>query len=164
MAAVFAPILSAIKWGLNWPYPHKIIRTFKKFMSVGRWWILTIPEEDGSFTEDTYQVPLQVQYVKGQLEEGVETGYRHWQVIVCMKRNSRVSAVKAVFGRTCHAELTRSAAAEQYVWKEDTRVQGTQFQLGQKPVNPAKKTDWDEVWKNAKEGNLTAIPAHVLVR
>jgi hypothetical protein len=30
-----------------------------------------------------------------------------------------------VFGDQCHGELSRSSAASDYVWKENTRVPGT---------------------------------------
>ena len=90
-----------------------------------RYWILTIPEDD--FVP---HLPSGVDYVKGQLENGHQTGYLHWQCIAYFKRNTTLHRVKRLFGSSCHAEPTRSAAAEDYVWKEDTRVENTQFELG----------------------------------
>jgi len=36
-------------------------------------------------------------------------------------------------GERGHWELSRSDAAAEYVWKEDTRVPGTQFEFGSRP-------------------------------
>lgn len=132
-------------------------------MSVGKWFMLTVPE-DAFSPENWDSMKETVVYMKGQKEQGGTTGYLHWQIIICTKKNMRVSYVKRLFGTQAHVELTRSAAAEAYVWKEDTRVQGTQFLFGIKPLNPAKKTDWEDVWKKAKDGILEEIPPHVLVR
>lgn len=107
--------------------------------TVGRHWILTIPHH--GFTPF---LPARVDYIKGQLEVG-QGGFVHWQVVVIMAKNARLSGVKAVFGAACHAELTRSAAAEDYVWKEDTRVANTQFELGSRPLKRNSKRDWVEV-------------------
>lgn len=67
-------------------------------------------------------------YIKGQKEIG-QGGFVHWQFIVYFK--NKVSGLHV--GRWfpgCHHEPTRSDAAKQYVWKEETRVEGTQFELG----------------------------------
>lgn len=61
-------------------------------------------------------------------------------------------------------ELSRSDAAEAYVWKEDSRVAGTQFELGSKPQNRNSKQDWDKIHQNAKDGKFDDIPADVLIR
>lgn len=52
--------------------------------------------------------------------------------------------------------------AEAYCLKEDTRIEGP-FEFGTKPVRRASKHDWDEVKKNAKEGNLDGIPSSIFV-
>lgn len=90
----------------------------------GRYWLLTIPHAD--FLP---YLPEPVQYIRGQLELGGETGYLHWQVLVSFKTKCRLAFVKKLFGDSCHAEPSRSAAANEYVWKQDTAVAGTQFQL-----------------------------------
>lgn len=86
----------------------------------GLYWLLTIPEEDGSFC-DGYSLPDSVRYLKGQLEQGAG-GYRHWQVLACFVRKTSLRGVKEIFGQRSHAELTRSSAANEYVWKEETRI------------------------------------------
>jgi len=92
----------------------------------GKYWLLTIRAADWEPT-----LPPSCCYVKGQKEEG-EGGFIHWQVLACFTRKARLRAVKDAFGPTAHAELSRSNAANEYVWKEETRIAGTQFELGNK--------------------------------
>lgn len=91
----------------------------------GVYWILTVPENDFQ-----PHLPDLAAYIKGQKERGEETGYLHWQILVVLRRKGSLSTIQGIFGRTCHAELSRSSAANDYVWKEDTRV-GEQFEFGQ---------------------------------
>lgn len=119
-------------------------------------WLATVPVDDWSPT-----LHDDVAYVKGQQEEGAETGYQHWQFIIYFKKKKSLTAVKTVFPGTGHYELTRSDAAEEYVWKEDTRVPDSQFELGEKPFVRSRKTDWDEVWNAARSGDFMVIPANV---
>jgi len=86
-------------------------------------WIGTIPHR--GFTP--YPVPG-AKWFKGQLEVG-EGGYLHWQLFICFSQKKSLSGLQELFGREGHWELSRSSAASEYVWKEDTRVTGTQFQL-----------------------------------
>lgn len=123
-----------------------------------RYWLLTIPHY-----EFTPYLPHQVQYIRGQLEKGNTTGYLHWQLLVVFKSNIRLRALKSIFG-TCHAEPSRSAAADAYVWKEDTRVDGTQFELGKRALKRNAKQDWDQIWESAKRGDLANIPSDVRIR
>jgi len=130
-------------------------------MSNGRFWIGTIPRD--SWAVPTELPPLCV-WLRGQREVG-ESGYDHFQVLAGFCRNVRLSQVKSSLGSPSgHWELTRSAAADVYVWKEATRVPGTQFELGTKPIRRNVSKDWDAVLSNAKSGNLDAIPADILVR
>jgi len=124
----------------------------------GIFWLLTIPENDYTpeLTED-------LQWLKGQLEEGSETGFRHWQLICATKRKSSLAAIKKIFGNSCHAELSRSEAANDYVNKEETRVPGTPFEYGSKPIRRNSKVDWESVWAAAKSGDVDSIPAHVRI-
>ena len=122
-----------------------------------RWFLLTIPEEDFIASR-----PSPVQYIKGQKEEG-ESGYRHWQLIAYFGTKTTVTRVREVFGGRAHVEPSRSAAAIAYVWKEDTRIEGTQFELGEKPVRRNSKEDWDQIWELAKAGDFNTIPKNILV-
>lgn len=94
----------------------------------GIFWVLTIPAND--------YVPSdrpEIVWSRGQREIG-EGGYEHWQILVAFRTKTSLAGCKAIFGRTCHAELSRSEAAAAYVWKEETRVEGTQFEYGAKPI------------------------------
>lgn len=90
--------------------------------------------------------------------------YLHWQVLVIFKRKLRLGGVKSIFGRTTHAEPSRSEAADEYVWKEETRVDGTQFELGARPLNRAKSADWEAIKDAAKRGRMDDIPGDIFVR
>lgn len=125
-----------------------------------RYWLLTIPSRSWSVPTD---LPEGVSYLRGQLEVG-EGGFEHWQLLVAFKTKKRLGGVKELFGRECHAEPGRSDAAREYVWKEDTRVEGTQFELGRFAIRRAESTDWDKIVNSAKEGDLDSIPSDVLIR
>lgn len=124
-----------------------------------RYWLLTIPH--AYFTP---YCPPTIAYVKGQLELGGGTGYLHWQLLVVAKRKLRLGGIKSIFGNEVHAEPSRSDAANQYVWKEDTRVAGTQFELGVLPMQRSKDQDWDAVRDAAKRGRLDDIPGDLFCR
>lgn len=106
-------------------------------------------------------LPPNVSYLRGQRELGAG-GFDHWQLLVLFKRSVRLAAVRSVFGPV-HCELSRSEAADQYVWKQDTRIEGTQFELGVRPFRRQAKRDWDQVRDLAKQGNIEAIDASVYV-
>lgn len=125
----------------------------------GRYWLLTIPQH--LFTPF---IPEGVQYIKGQLEQGNNTEYLHWQLIVYFPKKTTLTALKAIFGNGIHAEITRSAAAEEYVWKDDTSIEGTRFELGRKSMKRNSSADWEEVRAKAKIGLLEDIPADIYVR
>lgn len=106
-------------------------------------------------------LPRQCVYIKGQLESGAG-GFLHWQLIAVFARSVRLGAVRDVFGNV-HAELTRSDSAMEYVWKDDTAVNGTRFELGQLRCRRNSKRDWEQVWELAKSGNFEDIDKSVLV-
>jgi hypothetical protein len=124
-----------------------------------RYWLLTIPHH-----HFVPFLPNGIVYIKGQLEEGNGTGYRHWQLIAHSGRKITLSACKAIFGQQAHIEASRSEAAEAYVWKDDTRIEGTQFTLGKTPFKRNSDTDWKAVLDAAKAGNYDSIPPDVQVR
>lgn len=123
----------------------------------GKFWILTIPQH-----QFTPFKPASVAWIRGQLETGQQTGYLHWQLVVGMARKCRLSGIKSVFGNV-HAELTRSAAANEYVFKDDTYVDGTRFEFGEPAFRRNSATDWDTVWSNAVDGQFERIPASIRV-
>lgn len=124
-----------------------------------RYWLLTIPHHD--FTPF---LPRSVVYLRGQLERGGNTGYLHWQLLATFSGQQRLAAVIRIFGQSCHAEPSRSDAADAYVWKEETRVDGTQFELGNKPVRRNNGDDWEAVRSAAKEGRFDDIPPDIFVK
>jgi len=129
----------------------------------GIFWLLTVP-----FPSEICEslaggnLPSELCWAKGQQEEGAETGYRHYQLIVGFSKKVSLASVKSLFGTTCHGELSRSEAAEAYCHKEETRV-GEPFEVGAKPFRRNSKTDWDGVWKSAQSGDLESVPAYVRV-
>jgi hypothetical protein len=119
--------------------------------------MLTIPYE--GFTP---YLPPGTGWIRGQLEKGDSTEYLHWQIIVAFQAKQSILGVRACFG-SYHAELTKSDKADDYVWKEDTRVAGTQFEFGVKPINRNSKHDWESIWRSAQSGVIETIPAQVRV-
>jgi hypothetical protein len=104
-------------------------------MRQGQYWLGTLsythaqehhwtPEK--FFTENSDKVA----WYKGQ-EEITENAYHHYQFIFGLKTKSRENAVKRMF-LPCHPhiELTRSIAADNYVWKDDTAVLNTRVEYG----------------------------------
>jgi len=107
-------------------------------------------------------LPPGVAYIRGQLESG-DGGFVHWQILVVFDSKKSLIQVRGVFGPV-HAELSRSSASDLYVWKDDTAVEGTRFELGTKPMRRNSATDWDAVLASAKTGDLSGIPSDVTVR
>jgi len=123
----------------------------------GVYWFLTIPDYD--FTP---YLPPGCVYIKGQLEKGAG-GFTHWQVVVVLDCKRSLVWIKHTFGEGCHAELSRSPAATDYCWKEETQVVGTQFEIGTKPFQRNSKTDWQRCWDLAKLGDLDGLPPSIRV-
>jgi hypothetical protein len=122
-----------------------------------RYFLLTIPHH-----HFTPYLPNGVSWIKGQLEQG-EGGYLHWQVCVAFPKKVTLSKLKDIFGQEVHAEGTRSTAAEDYVWKDDSCI-GHRFELGQKSIRRNSDKDWDAVLTSAKRGRWEDIPADILIR
>lgn len=127
-------------------------------MRNGRWWLLTIP-----YNEFVPYLPPGIDYIKGQLERGDATDYLHWQVVLATSGRVACNAIRSIFG-PWHAELTRSAAARDYVWKDDTAVPGTRFELGDAPTRRNSATDWGRIKQSAKDGDLDAVPDDIFIR
>jgi len=99
----------------------------------GIFWICTAPislPSMASFLEGgSKQLPLSVSWIKGQQERGATTGFDHFQFVCAFSEKKSLAAVVGVFGRGIHAEISRSSAANDYCWKEETRV-GEPFEVG----------------------------------
>ena len=125
-----------------------------------RYWIITLSAAENQQFEPS--LPDGVVYVRGQQERG-EGGFLHWQIMVAYSKKVSRSRIQESFGR-CFCEPTRSEAAREYVWKEETRVEGTQFELGTLPCRRNSSTDWEAIRRSAIEGNLESVPPDVYVR
>lgn len=129
----------------------------------GRYWICTwSAEHAGEPRWDSYIGTDSIVWIRGQLELG-EGGFRHWQFIVGYSKKVTLSRVSSKF-RGVHAELSRSTAADTYVWKDDTRVAGTQFEFGGKPIRRNNADDWDGIKRSALAGDFDSIPSDVFIR
>jgi len=125
-----------------------------------RYFLLTIPAEKWTPPDE---LPEGIQYLKGQKEQG-EGGYLHWQALVVFGKPATIKKVKTYFCLECHVEPSRSAAANQYVWKPETRVENTQFELGALKLKRNCAADWNRVRVDAIEGNMNAIPDDIFIR
>lgn len=123
-----------------------------------RHFILTIPHH--SFTP---YLPPGVTYIKGQLELSA-SGYLHWQSIISTGKSCRISAVTKIFGTGIHVEPIFSEGASDYVWKDESSVVGTRFELGKKPFQRGVSRDWDAVRFAAQAGTLDSIPSDIYIR
>lgn len=101
-------------------------------------------------------------YTVGQLEQGHKEAHFHIQFFMNFSKTARVSKITKVDKRIHVERVTVNNGADQYCMKEDTRVEGP-IELGIKPFNPSKKTDWDKIKEQAKQGNLENIPSWVYV-
>lgn len=126
----------------------------------GRYWLATKFDEAWG---PPGCLPRNLAWIKGQLERCGSTGRLHWQFIVGYNTTVRLSQVKREFGEG-HYELTRSSAADAYVWKDETAVEGSRFEMGAKPIKRNSAVDWDWIKDRACAGDLCAIPSDVYIR
>lgn len=124
-----------------------------------RYWLLTIPHH--YFTP---YLPPGCVYIRGQLECGSDTGYLHWQALVAFTKKTSLKSLKNLFGQQIHAEPSRSDAADEYVHKDDTYVEGTRFELGTRVPKRNSATDWAMIKSKAMVGDFDAIPPDILIR
>lgn len=124
-----------------------------------RWFILTIPAATGWEPA----LPATVTYLVGQKEIGA-SGYVHYQAVAYFAKKRSLTSAKSSFPPESHLEATKSEAALAYVWKEESRVEGSQFEFGTKPMDRTKSADWDAVWVSAVQNRLLDIPADIRIR
>lgn len=120
----------------------------------GRYWIGTINTGHGNW-QPPQQLPENVVWLRGQQEIG-EAGNLHWQLFVAFQKKVRRNTVLATVGNG-HWELSRSEHAEEYVWKEETRVDGTQFELGNRMFKRNSPSDWNRIRDLAKSNKVSTI-------
>lgn len=126
----------------------------------GRYWLITLSCEHHPQEPTLHE---DFAYIKGQKEIG-QGGFEHWQFLVNCKRVRSRNQVKAAIHPTAHVELTRSTAANQYVWKDESAVPNTRFEYGEKTFNRNSKTDWAQVKQHAIQGNLDQVPDDIYIR
>lgn len=135
----------------------------------GRYWFGTLPwtpEEISTHVDRNacLSPPIELDevviYAKGQGELGAG-GLYHWQVLVTTSRKVSGRQLQQSIPRSGHWELSRSTAADDYVWKEDTRIDGTQFELGRRAFKSNSEQDWDRIWNLARDGQWLDIPANI---
>jgi len=124
------------------------------------YFLLTVPKANWSVPEE---LPDGIVWMKGQEEIG-EGGFHHYQLVVATKKKTTVTSLKKRFCEQAHVEHCRSPAANAYVWKEDTAVPDTRFELGSPPLKRNSTKDWEKIWESAKAGCLMEIPADVRIR
>jgi len=138
----------------------------------GKYWIITHFRPDIVYdcsvnspsVGESFWASKGIIYSKGQLEKCGVTGRLHWQFLVCYERKRRLAGVKTTLGNDIHAELTRSPAVNEYVWKDETS-QGRRWEWGRLPMRRNNATDWGLVKEKAKAGRLDSpsIPANIFV-
>jgi len=133
-------------------------------MTQGKYWLLTHFNADVNYDTwiDADWTSKDICWSKGQVEKCAVTDRLHWQFVVCFNKKKRLQGVKTVLGNDVHCEVTRSEAANDYVWKDDTS-QGRRWEWGRMPFKRNNKRDWDQVWEDAVAGDMTAIDAQIRV-
>lgn len=112
----------------------------KSVRRQGIFWVGTIPHADWV----PHPTPG-TSWTKCQLELG-ESGYLHWQCIFAFSDKQSLAGVKTFLPTRGHYELSRSADADDYVWKELTRVGNHQYEFGAKPFQRNQRVEWESVW------------------
>ena len=129
----------------------------------GRYFIITWSRRAAGDPDwEAYIGTQSIVHLKGQLELGAG-GFEHWQLIVAFSKKVTISRVSGIF-EGAHIELTRSAAADAYVHKDDTYVDGTRFEYGRRARKRNSSTDWDLVRADATAGNFANVPSDVYIR
>ena len=101
-------------------------------------------------------------YTVGQLERGEKEKHPHIQFYMTFKFPVRISKITGVNKRIHCEKVKVNNGADRYCMKVETREDGP-VEYGEKPVRRFVKADWDEVWDNAKKGDLEKIPASIRV-
>ncbi len=84
-------------------------------------WDFTIPEESLGREEITKWCRDKCKHWCFQLEEGTNSGYRHWQGRVSLRTKARTMIKQLV---PAHWSITHDSGTQLYVTKEETRVEG----------------------------------------
>jgi len=74
----------------------------------------------------------------------------------------RLSALKKHCSKAHFEPVKVDNGAAAYCQKEDTRLDGP-WEFGTKPVKRNSKEDWEQVWEEAKKGNLEKIDPKIRI-
>lgn len=128
----------------------------------GRYFLITLPYRLAPYVD--FPPIIGLDYCRGQLESGADTGLLHWQIFAYSKTRKRCAAIKLLFPGNPHVEVARDKQhALDYVWKDDTSM-GHKFEHGELPFTRADPADWNAVRDNAALGDFDSIPADITVR
>jgi len=109
---------------------------------------------------DGSTLPAGLNWIRGQRELG-ERGFEHYQLVFSVPSKLSQRAAQSLLPGA-NINPSKSKAADEYVWKEDTRI-GERFEFGIKPMLVSSKEDWERIWDLATKGDLLAIPPRVRV-
>jgi len=134
----------------------------------GVYWRATISFEQATLHSwhpgDWFADNEEVRWFKGQQEIG-EGGFHHYQTVFALKKKKRLNAVIKLFDPLHpNVDLTYSTKANDYVWKEDTRVEGTQFEYGVLAFKNGDKTDWAKQMELARAGEFGNMEPSIAMR
>lgn len=125
-----------------------------------RMWLCTLNNPMESL-KDLYDL-FSPQYMCGQVEKG-ENGTIHLQFYLHFSKKIYFSVLKKIHSKVHFIAVKINNGADKYCLKEDTRLDGP-YEFGSKPINRSSKTDWDQVYLNAKRGKFDDIPSDIKVR
>jgi len=83
-------------------------------------------------------------------------------VVATFKKPQRLRAVSKIFPGSWGP--SRSIAAETYVEKLESAVEGTYFSVGKKPFKRNSKKDWAAILRSAQAARFSEIPEDVYIR
>jgi len=134
----------------------------------GRYWFATWPLAEATRYDmsplELFNNNDEIVWVYGQQEIG-EGGLEHYQFVFSVEKKMTLTAVKRLFGGSKpHLELTRSDKADEYVRKEDSRVEGSEFEHGARLMKLNAKVDWDKQLELAKLGKIDEIESGIQMR
>lgn len=133
-------------------------------MAQGKYWIIT--DFNHEINYDTavhaFWTSKNIVWSKGQLEMCGDTQRLHWQFCIGFEKKVRLRTVKTVLGDQVHAELCRSDAANNYVWKDETS-QGRRWEYGSLPLRRNSSRDWQRIWDDAVRGDFKDIDPQIKV-
>lgn len=108
-------------------------------------------------------LPEGCSWVAGQKELCPATGREHWQLACHTTKKKTLHFMRNLFAGA-HVEPSRSDAADAYVRKLETAVEGTFFEIGQRVMKMNSKIDWAKQLQLAKEGKEDEIDPSVYMR